>query len=107
MSGATATLVTLTQKSAVPENAGDGLLVGQAVTSLVGFYGSTPIVQVTNADQATVVDTGGGTKNAATGVTTITGTYNSTILANAFSTVIAQGNALRTALVNLGLIKGS
>lgn len=102
-----ASLVTLTQKSAVPENAGDGLLIGQAATSLVGYYGATPIAQPTSGDQATVVDTSGGTKNAATGVTTITGTYNSTILANAFSTVIAQGNALRTALVNLGLIKGA
>lgn len=102
-----ASLVSLTQKSAVPENAGDGLLVGQATTSLVGYYGATPISQPTAAAQAAVVDTSGGTAAPLTGVTTITGTYNSTILANAFSTVIAQGNALRTALVNLGLIKGA
>jgi hypothetical protein len=37
----------------------------------------------------------------------LTGTYNSTIIINAIATVIAQGNALRNALVSLGLIKGA
>jgi hypothetical protein len=44
---------------------------------------------------------------ATNGVLTLTGTYNSTILANAIATMIAQGNGLRSALVSLGLIKGA
>ncbi len=84
-----------------------GTTFGQTAADLIGFYGTTPVIQRTGAAGAAVVDTGGGTANAATGVTTITGTYNSTILANAFSTVIAQGNEIRAALVALGLMKGS
>lgn len=101
------TTVTTSNKNNTPENP-DGTQIGSsATTSYVGFFAKTPIVQPTAAAQAAVTDTSGGTAAPTTGVTTITGTYNSAILANAFATVIAQGNALRTALVNLGLIKGS
>ena len=85
----------------------DGFRIGQASTDYVGFYGKTPIVQPSGAAQAAITDSSGGTANSATGVATITGTYNSTILANAFATVIAQQNAIRLALVNLGVIAGS
>lgn len=85
----------------------DGVQIGRSSADLVGFYGNSPIVQPTAAGQAIIVDTSGGTGNAATGITTITGTYNSTILANAIATLAAQGNAIRLALVNLGLVKGS
>lgn len=95
-----------TLKNRRPLSSG-GCEEGQSATDKLGFYGATPIVQPTASAQAAVTDTGGGTAAPTTGVTTITGTYNSVILANAFSTVIAQGNALRLALVNLGLIKGS
>ncbi len=85
-----------------------GQCLGQSTTDLIGFYGlTTPIVQPTAAAQAAIVDTSGGAAAPTTGVTTITGTYNSTILANAFATVIAQTNAIRSALVALNLIKGS
>lgn len=85
----------------------DGVRLGQASTDYVGFYGATPVVQPSGSAQAAITDSSGGTANSATGVATITATYNSTILANAFATVIAQGNALRSALVSLGLIAGS
>lgn len=85
----------------------DGYTMGQTASDYIGFYGATPVKQPTAAAQAAITDTSGGAANSATGVTTITGTYNSTILANAFATVIAAVNAHRTALVNLGLIKGS
>jgi len=85
----------------------DGYQVGQASDDKVGFYGTAPIARPSGAAQAAITDSSGGTANSATGVVTLTGTYNSTILANAFATVIAQGNALRSALTNLGLIAGS
>lgn len=95
-----------TLESNTPKSGG-GYTVGQSATDLVGFYGFTPVVQPTAAAQAVIVDTSGGTAAALTGITTITGTYNSTILADAIATLAAQGNAIRAALVQLGLIKGS
>lgn len=80
---------------------------GQSAADLLGFYGATPIVQPTAAAQAAITDSSGGTAAPTTGVAALTGTYNSTIIANALATIIAQTNAMRTALVNLGLEKGS
>lgn len=85
----------------------DGFIVGQSATDKVGFYGTTPVVQPAAAAQAAITDSSGGTANAATGVAALTGTYNSTLLANAIATLAAQTNAMRTALVNLGAMKGS
>jgi hypothetical protein len=86
----------------------DGTVMGQATTDLIGFYGLDPaIVQPSGAAQGAVTDSSGGTANTATGIAALTGTYNSTILANAIATLAAQGNALRAALVALNLIKGS
>lgn len=72
-----------------------------------GFYGATPVVQPTAAAQAAVVDASGGAAAPTNGILTLTGTYNSAIIANAIATLAAQTNAIRTALVNLGLIVGS
>lgn len=85
----------------------DGYQVGQSATDLVGFYGTTPIVQPTAAAQAAITDSSGGAAAPTTGVAALTGTYNSAIIANALATLIAQTNAMRTALVNLGVMKGS
>ena len=86
-----------------------GLNVGQgaASTDLLGFYGVTPVVQPSGAAQAEITDSSGGTASATTGIQALTGTYNSTLLINAIATLAAQGNALRSALVLTGVIKGS
>lgn len=86
---------------------GDGTSLGQSSTDKVSFYGATPIVQPTAATQAAITDSSGGVAAATNGVAALTGTYNSTIIANALATIIAQTNQFRTALVNLGIIKGS
>lgn len=80
---------------------------GSATTSKVGFFGATPAVQPTAAAQASVTDASGGTAAPTNGILTLTGTYNSTILANAIATLAAQTNAIRSALVTLGIMKGS
>lgn len=85
----------------------DGYVVGQSASDLIAFYGASPLVQPKGAAQATVVDASGGVAAPTNGILTLTGTYNSTILANAISTLAAQTNAIQAALVNLGLIKGS
>jgi hypothetical protein len=101
MNTATDTLVTQTPKTS------GGRISGQSASDLQGFYGATPIVQPTAAAQAAVVDASGGAAAPTNGILTLTGTYNSAIIGNAIATLAAQGNALRLALVNLGLIKGS
>lgn len=111
MNTATDSLKTNTPKS------GGGFECGQSATDLVGFYGATPVVQPTSASQAAVTgvtDASGGAAAATNGILTLTGTYNSTILANAIATLAQLGNAnktlvnqLRSDLVSLGLIKGS
>lgn len=84
-----------------------GYSVGEDSASLVGFWGATPIVQPSGAAQAEIVDASGGTAAPTNGVLTLTGTYNSAIIGNALATIIAQTNAMRSALVNAGLIAGS
>lgn len=101
MNTSTDTLETTTQKSP------GGYTVGQSSSDLVGFYGTTPAAQPSGAAQAAITDASGGTANSATGVVTITGTYNQTIVANALATIIAQTNAIRSALVTVGIMKGS
>lgn len=85
----------------------DGTTVGQSATDLISFYGATPLARPAGAAQAAVTDASGGTAAPTNGIAALTGTYNSTILANAIATLAAQGNALRNALVSLGAIKGS
>lgn len=85
----------------------DGTTLGQSASDKLGFYGATPVTQPTAAAQATITDASGGVAAPTNGVLTLTGTYNSTIIANALATVIAQSNATRAALVSLGLLKGS
>jgi hypothetical protein len=97
---------TTSNKTQTPKS-GDGMLVGQSAADLVGFYGATPIAQPSGAAQAAVVDGSTGTAAATNGIAALTGTYNSTLLINAIATLAAQGNALRNALVSVGIIKGS
>lgn len=88
-------------------NPTDGVVVGQSAAAKVGFYGATPIAQPSATAQGAITDASGGTAAATNGVLTLTATYNSAILGNAIATLAAQGNALRAALVSVGIIKGS
>ena len=85
----------------------DGTAFGQNISDKIAFYGVTPVSQPTASAQTAITDSSGGAANPATGVAQNTATYNSTIINNALATITAQTNAFRTALVNLGLIKGS
>ena len=75
----------------------DGLNIGQSTTDKIGFYAvSTPIVQPSGSSQAAVT----------TVASTTSTPYGFATQAQADS-IVTLVNALRTALVNLGLIKGS
>lgn len=85
----------------------DGATFGKDMSALISFYGVSPLAQPAATAQGVVTDASGGTAAATNGILTLTGTYNSAIIANAIATLAAQGNAMRNALVSLGLIKGS
>lgn len=97
---------TTSNKTQTPQS-GDGMLVGQSATDLVGHYGVTPAVQPTSASQAAIVNTAGGTASATTGLQPLSSSYNSTLLANSFLTITNLLNQLRADLVTTGIIKGS
>lgn len=85
----------------------DGVSLGQSSSDLVSFYGATPIARPSGAAQAAITDGSTGTAAATNGIQPLTATYNSTLIINAIATLAAQGNALRNALVSLGLIAGA
>lgn len=85
----------------------DGTILGRSTTDKVAFYGVTPIAQKAAAAQAAVTDASGGVAAPTNGILTLTGTYNSTIIANAIATIAAQTNAMQAVLVSVGLMKGS
>lgn len=74
---------------------GSPITVGTDETSLVAFYGATPVVQPSNASQA-----------ALTLTTALASGYGFTS-ATAFNAFIAQLENIRASLVTLGLLKGS
>lgn len=87
-----------------------GLQIGSSATAeKIGFFGAAPIVQPLTANQTALTDsTGGSVANAtlaAIGATN-SGDVSADINAN-FAKTAELVNALRSALVNLGLIKGS
>lgn len=96
----------VSNKTQTPKSVG-GMLVGQSATDLAGFYGATPIAQPSGAAQAAITDGSTGTAAATNGILALTGTYNSTLIVNALATLAAQGNAIRNALVSLGIIAGA
>lgn len=94
-------------ETSTPESDG-GVVLGQSTTDKIGFYGFVPQVQISNAAQATVsCSSGVGTASATSGLAALTSGFTSTQIGNALATLAAQGNAMRAALVSLGLIKGS
>lgn len=75
---------------------GSGL--GQSITDLISFYGVTPVAQATTADQAAV-----STTAPVSAAANVFGFQTSA----QFIALINCVNAIRLALVNSGLIKGS
>lgn len=85
----------------------NGVELGGASTDLLGFWGATPIARPAGSAQAALTNSTGGTTG--TTLSAMTGTYASDFanLNNNLTRLFAQGDAIRTALVNAGLIKGS
>lgn len=73
-------------------NDDDGSIFGSSSSKKIAFYGKTPTTQPSGTSQAAV---------------TITSAKTTTALRTDLDATAALANALRSALVNLGLIKGS
>jgi hypothetical protein len=87
--------ITMADATNVVLNTSTGTKIGTAVTQKLGFWNATPIVQPSGAAQAAV---------AGTAATNSSPYGYSQAQADAIVTLV---NALRTALVNAGIIKGS
>lgn len=86
----------------------DGVQLGDT-SEKIGFLGATPVVQVASANQTALTDSTGGAVADATlaAVGATNGGDVSGDINNNFAKIAELVNALRSALVDLGLIKGS
>ena len=100
MNTATDTLVTETPKS------GGGIIVGQSITDLVGFYGVTPVAQRAGADQVAIT-AAAGTKISTGILADATASFSQSVTNNNNATIAAALAEIRAALVAVGIIKGA
>lgn len=92
----------------VETGATNGVKFGGAVTSKIGFWGAAPIVQPLGAAQAALTNSTGGVASATLVAVTATNSTDQSANVNAnFASLFTQTNAVRTALVAAGLIKGT
>lgn len=85
-----------------------GTKIGTAVTQKLGFFNATPVVQPSGAAQAALTDsTGGSADGTLAAVTDTSMSDQSGTINNNFTELYTLLTAIRTALVNLGVIKGA
>jgi hypothetical protein len=78
---------------------------GTAATQKQAWWGATPVVQPSGSAQAALTDSTGGTADGT--LAAVSGTGDDATINNNFADVYTLLNAMRTALVNTGLMKGS
>ena len=81
-----------------------GILIGPSASAKVGFFGTAPITQPTSASQGTLTHSVGSADGT---VDDVGAAFSQATLNNNFKECTSRINALRDALANLGLIKGS
>jgi hypothetical protein len=84
---------------------GTGTKIGTAVGQKLAFYNATPVVQPAGADQAALTNSTGGTADGT--LSAVSGSGADADINNNFTELHTLLNEIRTALVNLGLIKGA
>lgn len=87
---------------------GNGTKIGTAVNQKLGFWNATPVVQPSGAAQAAITNS---TNGAANGVMSIVNSTNaadvSSVINKNFTELWTLQNAIRTALIAAGIIKGA
>jgi hypothetical protein len=85
-----------------------GSMIGTAAAQKLGFFGATPVSQPAGASEAAITNNTGGTANGSMAAITATNSTDQSAAINKNLTELwTLLNAMRTALVNLGLLKGS
>lgn len=87
--------------------ASSGLKIGSATTQKIGAYNVTPVVQPASAAQAALTDSTGGTTDGVLEDVTTAGLADPAKVNNNFKEMVTLVHAMRTALVNLGWMKGA
>lgn len=116
----TASAVTLADAVNIASNATTGTKIGTAVTQKLGFWNVTPVVQpsgAAQADQGTMTTVGANTGTAGAGLSLIGDTTAVNQASNLMNDLLALQEdiaaldtivtAIRTALVDTGIMKGS
>ena len=100
--------ITLADAIDIVVNATTGTKIGTATTQKLGFWNKTPVVQPAAAAQAALTDsTGGATDGTLAAVGATNGSDVSAAINNNFADIALLVNAIRTALVNTGIMKGA
>lgn len=102
---ATAFVTLITSQSISGSKTFEDIALGGGVTDVVGFWGTTPIVQPSSANQAALTNSTGGGSNG--DLQSITGTSDDAGINNNFTELFVKLNEIRNVLVNTGLMKGS
>jgi len=84
---------------------GAGTKIGTSASQKLAFYNATPVVQPAAANQAALTNSTGGTADGT--LAAVSGTGDDADINNNFTELHTLLNEIRTALVNLGLIKGA
>jgi hypothetical protein len=84
---------------------GAGTKIGTSASQKLGFFDKTPVVQPAAANQAALTNSTGGTADGT--LAAVSGTGDDANINNNFTELHTLLNEIRTALVNLGLIKGA
>ena len=85
-----------------------GSKIGTAAAQKLGFFGATPVSQPAGASEAAIANNTGGTANGSMAAVAATnGSDQSAVINKNFTELWTLLNSLRTALMSLGLLKGS
>jgi hypothetical protein len=82
-----------------------GSKIGTLDTQKLGFWNAAPVVQPAGAAQAVLTNSTGGTADGT--LSAVSGTGDDTDINNNFTELHTLLNAIRTALVDAGLMKGA
>jgi hypothetical protein len=102
----TATSLTLADAFNVVANTTTGTKIGTAVGQKLGFWNATPIVQPSGAAQGALTDSSGGSGSTVPLVGNTMAGNEAANINNAHFAIVTLLHAMRTALVNAGIIKG-
>jgi hypothetical protein len=102
--------ITLADATNIAVNTSTGTKIGTATGQKIGFWNVTPVIQPASANQAAITDSTGGTASTTLAAITAGAAYaqsDMTAVKNALASLARLQDAMRTALVNTGIMKGA